>query len=309
MSLDWSRVSDRIGFESDSVIARELGCSRQAVHLYRRQHGIESNLSRCHSEQAVSRDWSSIDWRYSDGHLHRLLGVGYALLARMRSEHGFPYDRRRVPRVSRMSVGVGGRLRREGKDIDGLVRMLGTRSDLDLSREFGVTPQTVGRLRRSRGIAVYGDELGRVNRRWAADAAAQQWESYVRDGFASGKTDVEMAAEIGCGAVSVRAYRLRLGLKRDRNPRYDWSEVRGCIDRGCSDSEIAEAFGIPRRSVYMYRWRHGIRIGRDWSEVDVLLGTMTDGEVGLRCGLSEQSVYKRRRKLGISAHGRGRNDA
>lgn len=79
-----------------------------------------------------------------------------------------------------------------------------------------------------------------------------------------------------------------------------------------NDQALADDLGIGRSTVARYRLAHGIPHApypsqskvpaETWACVDPLLGTMSDGKIARKFGLSNHQVFKRRRKLGIKAH-------
>ena len=295
--VDWFSVHDRLGVVSDSELGRELGVSRQAVHLHRQRHGIEScRRLRCERDRRTV-DWSGLDWRYSDWTLCSREGLSRALVAEMRLEHGFPYDPTKRLRVG----GLGSVLRSRGVDIEALQAALGSCSDTALAVAFGVSVGLVGRMRIAAGVPIFGDRHGRVNMTidWS------KWDKLLRDRCDA--SHLALADEIGCSASAVKARRRKLGLSVS-SVRIDWSVAGERLREGWSDRRVSLEFGIAVRTVYMYRYRHGIRIGEsfrgariDWSGKDEFLGTDTDRAIAERFGLKEAAVYKRRGALGIKS--------
>jgi len=312
--FDWGceAVANRIGRDSDSVIAKELGCSRQAVHLYRQKHGIPS----WSKTRASEFDWSIVDWRYSDRSILALFcrGCGIGSLEPIRAkrlELGFPYDPKKVPRPYKGARGRGsltaGFAEREGR----LLELIGTKPDYEIARELGFSVQLVGDYRRECGVAIFGDKKGRVSRTidWVG-----KWDRLLKSKRGHRMTHREIAKKIGCSQAAVSNRCRRLGLQRSPNHSpHDWEVADVLLRKGCGVPEVSRRCGIPMKSVYAYRLRHRIFVGPsrekwDWSKIERLLGTMSDRELGLKFGgIPENTIGNRRRKLGIPAwkHGVG----
>jgi len=288
--FDWecAAVRDEIGTTSDSVIARKLGCSRQAVQNYRKKHGIPSWCE----TRVLDVDWGAVDWRYSDNTIQHKYGISSrAHIAAKRLELGFPY-------VGKHKWERKGRQLPESVQVR-LRAVVGTKADYRVAAEFGVSAQTVGRYRRRWGIPVYGDLEGRVSRRidWGL------WDDLIRgwDGLLG-----ELRLKIGCSLSALAKRREKLGLiSEKRGVRYDWSVAGAKLREGWSDEQVSAEFGIGLKAIYRYRQRHGIGIQRlpkfDWSKIDGLLGTMSDVALSRETGVAVSTISGRRYKLGIKA--------
>lgn len=190
---------------------------------------------------------------------------------------------------------------REWSEVDPL---LGTATDEDLAREFGVSISVIGNRRRKLGIPCKRKALkckydwGSVRSRLGIDA------------------DADIARDLGCTRAAVHLMRKRLGIMsctQHRGDVFDWSVV----DWGYSDNTIRHKYRgigslgeIARKRVSMgepHLRRHVIvrakRYSFDYERFRSLVGTMSDRALSKVIGLSVQRIGDLRRELGIGVYG------
>lgn len=175
------------GFIHDSVIAEWVDCDPSEVRSWREARGIpeyswDSIRERFKPIERVK--WAHVDLRRSTNELVAELGC-----------------RRQDVCDARRRFGVKGPPVTHRRGVDWDKQGLGTVPDRVIAARVNLGVSTVRAARNSRGIpAYYG--VGRPTT-FVLDWASIEW---------AGRTDPEIAKEIGCSRTTVRRNRQRLGL-------------------------------------------------------------------------------------------------
>lgn len=170
-------------------------------------------------------------------------------------------------------------------DFDGLEKELGTASDAELARRFGVNVKTVRARRRKRGIAKYSRYL-----------------KYVPDEELGTMPDRKLARKYGVSRETVRDRRKQNKVAPKRTTIDDLIPIEELGKY--PDKEIAKRIGVSITSVANKRRALGIRPNRGisrhkWTEeATALVGTIPDRELADMLGISISFVARKRRNLG-----------
>lgn len=185
---------------------------------------------------------------------------------------------------------------------DSIIAKLGTKSDAELGREYGVTRERVRQIRNDHGIPTFEltPDWASVNDRLDVD------------------TDESLAQRLGVSASAVRRHRKDLGVRKtaacpterqldsreDVPP--DWRNLLGQT----SDYSLAKTWKLPAPSVQRLRKKLGrppIRprppIKVNWSDPANVarLGAEPDAKLAQEWGISKAAVAAKRKRLGIPA--------
>lgn len=232
---NWASVRDRLGIDSDPIIAKELGCTRAAVQLYRKKHGNIPAKNQQYTSKSF--DWAQVDWRYGNKYLyekHKTQGIGSIKhITDMRRKVGFRSSIQiRKPKVYNY-------------DYTGLVSELGKVSDRSLAKKYGLWQSQANRLRTRLGIPSHTPKI-RVD--------FTKFESVLRD---TSLTASAVARLISHSINTVLRWRKKLGISWNGRVRYDWKAVAPYWGK-LLDSEIAKKFRMSPDVVTHYRIRHNI---------------------------------------------------
>jgi transcriptional regulator with XRE-family HTH domain len=185
---------------------------------------------------------------------------------------------------------------------ESIVAKLGTVSDAELGRQYGVTRERIRQIRSRHGIAKYEEKTD-----WASVESRLGVD-----------TDESIARTLGVSAQMVRQRRKDLGLKktfvtpleRQLDARDDivrnWRDLLGKT----TDYKLAKAWGLTAPAVQRLRQR----LGRppaclppaakvDWEDPANLarLGVEPDGKLAREWGVSTTTIVSKRKRLGIPA--------
>lgn len=142
--IDWDTVPD-LGSVSDSIIAKRLGVTKQAVHGARKARGIKAARPK-----AADIDWAAITDMgiVSDPVIAARIGVAGSTICRKRAELGIP-----------AYVGKGTGTGRPTLPIDWANVGLGQTTDTAIACKLGCAVSTVNLHRHNLGIPAYNREL------------------------------------------------------------------------------------------------------------------------------------------------------
>lgn len=171
-------------------------------------------------------------------------------------------------------------------DFAGLEKLLGTASDAELARRFGVNVKTVRQRRKGRDIPKYTKYL-----------------KHVPDEELGTMSDRKLARKYGVSRETVRDRRKQNKVAPKRTTIDDLIPI---DELGkYPDKEIAKRVGVSTSSVANKRRALGIRPNKGisrhkWTEeATSLVGTIPDRELADMLGISISFVARKRRSLGL----------
>ncbi|MGR3376039.1 hypothetical protein [Salipiger abyssi] len=136
-------------------------------------------------------------------------------------------------------------------------------------------------------------------------------ETVIRAGVAAGKSDGEIAREIGSYPVAVQRRRTALGIaavRRGRVPRaVSDGELAAWHGEGLTDTEMADRAGVSSGTIRCYRSKLGlppnVRATRRITDDEVRecrAKSLTDRAAAARLGCAEGTYRRRREALGLT---------
>lgn len=239
---DWLRDQYLERGRTQASIAAEVGCHPEAVARALARHDIRRNLRRLAD---VPADWLARQYQ-DEGRsivdIARELHLSPTSVRRALAEAGIPVDDGRLPAVL--------------DDPDWLAAQA-DRTNQDIARQLGVGTQAVDAararhgLRRRRGRRPYPELHDRA---WLVDRYTSQ-----------GRTQAEIAEEIGCArsAVTVALQRLGIAARPKKGPQYpqlwdhDWLTSR--VKAGATPADIAAEVGCRWQAASVALRRAGLR--------------------------------------------------
>jgi len=282
-NIEW--VSVGLGTKPDAQVARNLGMSKSAVGRARRRLGIAAFDQR--------RVPKGIDWdaqplgEVSDTELAKCLGVAAPVIVNARQRRG-------IPALNPRQI-----------DVDWKALPLGEYPDAALAKLLGVSEPTVSRARNRLGIvpfkhsfltsegeaANYPEAL--IDLYWHEHGIAHAFQvsvgPYVADWILERREAVEYAGFADSQKWG-RAYKERL-REKIRYYRAHGLSVRVIWSKDLVKYDLGK---LPRRC------RDPMTRRINWTEQP--LGRQSDTALAERLGLSQSTVSKWRRKLGIPTH-------
>ena len=135
----------------------------------------------------------------------------------------------------------------------------------------------------------------------------------LRELWREGKTDRQIAEELGMRENRVGRWRRALGLPVNRvsgRVIFDWDRARVLHDKGLSDRQIAEALGCSDQAVWRWRKQEGLLSNRsvattkiDYGKVKELYEAgLNDREIADKLGCSDGSIYHWRERESLPAN-------
>lgn len=294
--IDWEAVD--LGSRPDHLIAKELGLSRRTITSQRAKLGIGSY--RQNNPSVASRvDWDKVGLgTRTDEEIAQEVGVSRKTVAKQREKLGItplrpPPERSKEERSARYQHAMA---------IDWSQVGLGKRSDAALSKELGVSLDTVRNNRIRLGIPAF------ANRGIAIGEQKQKRQSIQNIDWADlplGKqTDASIAKQLGLSPITITKYRERLGIP-SYQPNYKsvhWDKI--ALGREL-DTELAARLKVSTNIVTIRRRARNIPAYQPprqssrqrWDALP--LGKVPDAEIAREIGVSERRTAAMRSERGI----------
>lgn len=175
-------------------------------------------------------------------------------------------------------------------DVDWDKIPLGLKTDKVLAGEVGCSVSAIFNQRRKRGIPPYGGrrrKRSHLNIDWDTVPLGQEH-------------DTAIAERLGCSTSTVYQHRIRRGIRSKGGGRSvtDWSLVQF---EGRTDQEIAEEYGCCLATAAGHRKKRGIyfKRGSKPRPPPEGLGTVSDGDLARKLGLSRQRIHQIRKREGV----------
>lgn len=167
------------------------------------------------------------------------------------------------------------------------ISLLGTMSDIDLSKIIGMAPSGIHRKRRELGIPRYSP-----------------FNDPKNVALIGTMRDYDLAIQLGMSEAYVSNKRRELGLPTFNSNRIDWTPDKISLLGTMSDPELARIIGTNKTAVRLKRVELGIPSYELISDQDSinLLGQMSDRDVAEILGCAPALVGAKRRRLGIPAY-------
>ena len=235
--------------ESDSQIAVKMGISRQRVNQLRARQGIPSvkkqrKVARLKEEGRMKErlePFLNQLGKVPDATLAKEAAVSAAFVAKARRHAG-------IPRYNKIE-----------KTLESVRHLMGKVSDNQLGKQLGIRPSYVTRYRNKWGIEAQHQSF--------SQKARIDWQK-VFSLWQSGKTDQEIAKEVGATPASIGQGRSQRGWVRKSRSGFSVLRQYRSVMRQKSDEEIADRAGVCVGTVRAYRRRHNIYKGKGWKPVE-----------------------------------------
>ena len=282
--IEWSaETAALLGKVPDDQLARRAGVCRATVAAERRRRRIEPAFPHR----------PPVEWTEA---MTALLGTDTdrAVAEELAVHPDSVRYRRMVLGIPAFRCELGRRRRRRvwSRPIVGL---LGRVSDGEVARRLGVSRSAVARRRVLLGIPPWRERAARVE--WTEDKVA----------LLGGRPDRDVAAQLGVSRSTVMRKRLALGIAPfERRKRAVARSAAVPALLRLPNSEAMRRGGIGEGALRRLRREYGIPAPRPQSwrwapEVIARLGQEPDTQIAEDLGVASQTVWAKRRRLGIAA--------
>jgi DNA-binding CsgD family transcriptional regulator len=214
----WPEIDLLLGTAPDVELAKEFNISKGVIARRRKQLGV----SACLKWEII--DWSKVDLylgKYTDREIAEEAGVSEARVASRRRRLGIPSFSGHLGSIEKI-------------DWKAIEPYLGTMPDTQLAVKFNVSAQSICRKRLDMGIKAY----------------RLPWSWRKNTHLFNKSTNMQIAKRFNVSTSAVGAARSKLGMSE---PKKDLSFIDQHLDV-LSDAEIAEKFGLAKRTVYNRRY-------------------------------------------------------
>ena len=291
--VEWTdEIDQAIGTDSDSIIGLRFGISPRSISVRRRNLGrfvLRTHATDVTWTEKMEKQLGTLP----DTQLAEQLGISPYWVRKRRAELGIAAHV--IPENPKSERKQQGRL----KLTPGRIASLGKSSDAFLARRWGVTPGTVTVRRQKLGIEPFVQNQEIQWTKWMIEQLGQ-----VPDG--------RLAREYEISDMVVKIKRIEMGIfpfgksEMDRSPELP-KEVIDLIGK-VPDKQISDQFNVSRQSIRVYRALNAIPLAKyvvptdhPWQEHETaMLGTISDGALARKLGITPEQVCYRRRSLGIS---------
>ena len=217
--LCWPKIDPLLGTEPDAELAREFSISEAVIAKRRKQLGVPA----CLRWKII--DWSKVDpylGRYTDREIAEEAGVSEARVGSRRRRLGIPSFSNHLGSIERI-------------DWKAIEPYLGTMPDKQLADKYNVSLSSICRKRLDMGIKAY--------------IPPRNWRKNTH--LFNNLSNMQIAKRYRVSTSAAGAARSKLGMTE---PKKDLSFIDQYLDVP-SDAEIADKFGLDKRSVYNRRYR------------------------------------------------------
>ncbi len=193
--IDWTVIDPQIGVKTDLAIAKEHGISHTIVARRRKFLGIQKApiIHKCRVKWEI---YDHFLGKHSDRNLAAQIGCDRNTVRVRRKRLG-------IPSLIEPPQRARGSQPEEIPKIDWakIDPLIGEKTDLALSREFGVSHVTIANRRKQLGRGKGHRDSAYYNIKWAA------WDDLLGK-----EPDTEIAKMIGCSKKVVELRRIELGI-------------------------------------------------------------------------------------------------
>ena len=256
-----------LGTAMDSVLAKQFDVPARVVSTKRRKLNIPPFPSPFATPAVIPQHLVEQFNKLSDGEIARLTGYAAPTISKHRRKMGIATTR------------VQGSLPEEANAL------LGTVTDVELAKRYGVSTQCVNKRRLALGI----DRKPPEKLALPDQAISQLGE----------RADAAIALEFGIPEHRVSTWRRNMGLLR--YGQVEWTDDVIALLGTKSDGAIAASLETNTSNVRAMRLKLGIPAFRAEQritpEIIALFGTTSDKEIALRAGVSAATIYNYRRRL------------
>ena len=215
----WPEIDPLLGTMSDVELAREFNVSKTAIAMRRKQLGVPAYL-----------EWEIIDWSKVDPYLGSCTDREIAEKAGV-SEARVSSRRRRLG-IPPFSDRTGSEEIIDWKKIE---PYLGTMHDKQLADKFNVSLSSICRKRLDMGIKAY----------------KPPWNWRKNKYLFEKSSNMQIAKRYRISTSAAGSARSKLGMSEPKKDHSFIDQYLGVLN----DAEIAEKFGLEKRSVYNRRYR------------------------------------------------------
>ena len=262
-----------LGTAPDPVIAKQIGVSAVVVRVKRRAMKIPRFPDPKSAPAVIPQHFVEQFNKLSDGEIARALGYAQATVSSYRRKMGIATTR------------VQGTLPEEANAF------LGTTTDIELAKRYGVSTQCVHKRRHTLG----------VSRMAAPERPPITAEIIAQFGT---RGDKDIALDFRLTVREVLFARNKLGIAPYSRAVNLPEEAIALLGKQ-TDASIAERFGVSATTIVNVRKQLGVkayRAGNLPEEAIALLGKQPDSALAKRFGVSTATIFNIRKQHGVEAY-------